>query len=80
MIRYESIIISVFGAGLGIVLGLVLGRALVGALESDGIHFALSISSLIVLVLLGMFGGWLASIFPARRAARLDVLQAVQSQ
>ncbi|MSO78970.1 MAG: FtsX-like permease family protein [Acidimicrobiia bacterium] len=80
MIRYESIIIAVFGAGLGILLGLVLVRALVGALESEGIHFALSIGSLVVLVLLGLLGGWLASIFPARRAARLDVLQAVQSQ
>lgn len=80
MIRHESIIISVFGAVLGIVLGLVLGRALVGALESDGIRFALSIGSLVLLVLLGLLGGWLASIFPARRAARLDVLQAVQSQ
>jgi putative ABC transport system permease protein len=80
MIRHESIIISVFGAGLGIILGLVLGRALVGALESEGINFALSIGSLVVLIVLGLVGGWLASIFPARRAAHLDVLQAVQSE
>jgi len=80
MIRYESIIISVFGSALGIVLGLVLGRALIGALESEGIHFALSVSSLVQLVLLGIVAGWWAALAPARRAARLDVLKAVQSQ
>jgi putative ABC transport system permease protein len=80
MIRYESIIIAVFGSALGIGLGLVLGRALIGALESEGIHFALSVSSLVQLVLLGVIAGWWAALGPTRRAARLDVLQAVQSQ
>ncbi|MEX2269254.1 MAG: ABC transporter permease [Acidimicrobiia bacterium] len=80
MIRYESIIIAVFGSALGVSLGLVLGRALIGALESEGIHFALSPSSLVQLVLLGAFAGWWASVGPARRAARLDVLEAIQSQ
>ncbi|MBM3670594.1 MAG: FtsX-like permease family protein [Actinobacteria bacterium] len=80
MIRYESIIISVFGSLLGIVLGLVFGRALVAALESEGITFALSISALVILIVLAIAAGWLAGWGPARRAARLDVLKAVQSQ
>lgn len=80
MIRYESVIIAVFGSALGILLGLVLGRALVGALESEGIHFALSVGGLIVLVVLGVLGGLLASVLPARRAARLDVLRAIHAQ
>ncbi len=80
MVRYESIIISVFGSMLGIALGLVLGRALVGALESEGIDFAISVSGLVQLAILGLLAGWWAAIGPARRAARLDVLQAVQSQ
>ena len=80
MVRYESIIIAVFGSLLGIALGLVLGRALIGALESDGIRFAISLGGLVQLVILGIVSGWLAALGPARRAARLDVLQAVQSQ
>jgi putative ABC transport system permease protein len=80
MIRYESIIISVFGSLLGIVLGLVFGRALIAALEDDGIHFALSLGGLVPLVFGAIIAGWIAAWGPARRAARLDVLQAVQSQ
>jgi putative ABC transport system permease protein len=80
MIRYESIIISVFGALLGIGLGLVFGRALIAALESEGIHFAMSVSALVFMVVGAIAAGWLAAWGPARRAARLDVLKAVQSQ
>jgi putative ABC transport system permease protein len=79
MIRNESIIISVFGSILGIVLGLMFGWALVTALESEGIRFALSLSSLALLVLLAIAAGWIAAWRPARRAARLDVLRAVQT-
>jgi putative ABC transport system permease protein len=80
MVRWESIIIAVFGSLLGIALGLVLGRALIGALESEGIKFAISVSVLVQLAIGGLIAGWAAAIGPARRAARLDVLQAVQSQ
>jgi putative ABC transport system permease protein len=79
MIRYEAIVIAVFGSALGVALGLVLGRALVGALESEGIHFGISIGGLVQLVVLGILAGWAAALGPARRAAHLDVLKAVQS-
>jgi putative ABC transport system permease protein len=80
MIRYESIIIAVFGSLLGIVLGLVFGRALIAALEDDGIHFSLSVAGLVPMVFGAIIAGWFAAWGPARRAARLDVLQAVQSE
>jgi putative ABC transport system permease protein len=80
MIRYESIIISVFGSILGIAMGLLFGRALVAALESEGVHFALSGTALVTLVLLAVGSGWVAGYGPARRAAKLDVLQAVHTE
>jgi len=45
MIRWEALIIAVFGGVLGIVVGIVFGRALVIALADQGLHFALPISS-----------------------------------
>jgi putative ABC transport system permease protein len=80
MVRYEAVIISVFGSLLGLVLGLVFGAAVVQALASDGIKFALPVAQVFIFLVLagiaGLFAGWV----PARRAARLDVLRAVQSE
>jgi putative ABC transport system permease protein len=76
MIRHESVITALIGGVLGIVLGVVLGALLVARVEF--IEFALPIGSLIVFGLAAVFVGILAAIFPARRAARLNVLQALQ--
>jgi putative ABC transport system permease protein len=78
MIRYESVIIAVLGAVLGIVLGTLFGTAAVGALRDVGItEFVLPIPTIVVVLVLAGFAGVLAAIFPARRAANLDVLQAI---
>ncbi|HUR77356.1 MAG TPA: FtsX-like permease family protein [Acidimicrobiales bacterium] len=78
MIRYESIIIAVLGAVLGIVLGTIFGTAAVGALRDEGItELVLPILTIVVVLVLAGFAGVLAAIFPARRAANLDVLQAI---
>jgi putative ABC transport system permease protein len=76
MIRYESIITSLIGGVLGIVLGIVLGGLLVARV--DFIQFTLPITSLIVFGIMTIVVGILAAIFPARRAARLNVLEALQ--
>jgi putative ABC transport system permease protein len=77
MVRYESLIIAVFGSLLGLALGLVFGRAILAAFESEGITFAVPVPVLVLfLVAGGLFGYW-AGRWPARRAARLDVLRAV---
>lgn len=79
MIRYESVVISVFGALLGIAIGLVFGRALVGSLENEGIDFALSGSALVILVVIAIVAGFVAAWGPARRASHLDILQAIHT-
>ena len=76
MIRHESVITALIGGVLGIVLGIVLGGLLVARV--DFIVFKLPVGSLIVFAVMTVVVGILAAIFPARRAARLNVLQALQ--
>ncbi|MGN6797480.1 MAG: ABC transporter permease [Gaiellaceae bacterium] len=76
MIRHESVITALIGGTLGILLGIVLGGLLIARI--DFIVFSLPIFSLIVFAVAAIFVGILAAIFPARRAARLNVLEALQ--
>jgi putative ABC transport system permease protein len=76
MIRHESVITALIGGSLGIVLGIVLGALLVSRVSF--IQFSLPVASLIVFAFLTIIVGILAAIFPARRAARLNVLEALQ--
>jgi putative ABC transport system permease protein len=76
MIRHESVITSLIGGVIGIVLGIVLGALLVSRVNF--IQFSLPIGSIIVFAIAAVIVGILAAIFPARRAARLDPLQALQ--
>ena len=76
MIRHESVITALIGGFLGIALGIVLGGLLV--YRVDFIVFSLPVFSLIVFAIASIVVGILAAIFPARRAARLNVLQALQ--
>jgi putative ABC transport system permease protein len=76
MIRHESVITSMIGGALGIVLGVVLGALLVARV--DFIEFSLPVGQIIVFAIAAIIVGIVAAIFPARRAARLNVLQALQ--
>jgi putative ABC transport system permease protein len=76
MIRNESVITSAIGGALGILLGIALGGLLVARV--DFIDFTLPVAQLIVFAVAAIFVGVIAAIFPARRAARLNVLEALQ--
>jgi putative ABC transport system permease protein len=76
MIRAESVITALIGGALGIALGIVLGALLVARV--DFIQFTLPVVSLIIFAVMTIVVGILAAIFPARRAARLNVLEALQ--
>jgi putative ABC transport system permease protein len=78
MIRHESIVTTLIGVVLGVVLGIALAALVTAALSSEGLAFSVPVVSLIVFVLLGVVAGMLAAIFPARRAARLNILNALQ--
>ena len=76
MIRYESVITALIGAVLGIILGIVLAGLLVWRI--DFIDFAVPVAQVIIFAIAAVFVGIIAAIFPARRAARLNPLQALQ--
>jgi putative ABC transport system permease protein len=78
MIRGESLIVSLIGAIMGLVLGVGLGAAVVSALSSSFItQLAIPVSTIIVVLILATIFGVIAAVWPARRAAKLDVLQAI---
>jgi putative ABC transport system permease protein len=76
MIRYESVITALIGAAIGISLGIVLAVLLIARI--DFISLAWPITSLVIFVLAALVVGIVAAVFPARRAARLNVLEALQ--
>jgi putative ABC transport system permease protein len=77
IIRWESVITAVIGAVLGLLLGIVLAALITQGLSSQGIEFTLPIGQLLIWVVFAIVFGIVAAAFPARRAARLDVLQAI---
>lgn len=77
MVRGESMIVSAFGAVGGVGLGCFLGWALARTINGDGETFALPVGQLLVVLVVGALVGTVAAIRPARRAARLDVLEAI---
>jgi putative ABC transport system permease protein len=77
-VRWESVIVALFGTLTGIALGVLLGWALVRtASSSGGITFAAPATQLVVVTLAGAVAGVLAGARPARRAAKINVLAAI---
>jgi putative ABC transport system permease protein len=78
MIRHESVITALIGAALGLPLGIFLAVLVTRALSQFDVQFSLPLVQLIVFVIVALVAGVLAAIVPARRAARLRVLEALQ--
>ena len=77
MIRWEAVITSIIGGVLGVLLGILFGWAVCKGLESDGLVFVFPTLQIIIFLVLSIVAGVLAAILPARRAAKLDVLEAL---
>jgi putative ABC transport system permease protein len=75
MIRQESVIVALIGAVIGIILGIVLGALLVARV--DFIVFSIPWTSLITFAIAAVIVGIVAAILPARRAAKLNPLEAI---
>lgn len=81
MVRWEAAIVALFGAILGLGLGCFFGIALVAALRDQGItSTVVPIQPLVILATVIAFLGVIASLYPARRAARMNVMLAVASE
>jgi putative ABC transport system permease protein len=81
IVRSEALIISLFGAIEGLALGVVFGWAIVAAMHSQGVtQLSFPVAQLIAVAVLAGLAGIVAAIAPSRRAARLNVLQAVTAE
>ncbi|MER5362590.1 ABC transporter permease [Streptomyces sp. NPDC002785] len=82
MVRLESVVISLFGAALGIGTGIFLAWAC-GSLTGGSLpqyEIVLPWARLGLFLLLGLAIGGLAAVWPARRAARLNMLRSINAQ
>ena len=81
MVRAEALVISTFGALEGLVLGALFGWAIVAAMRSSGVtRLVFPVSQMLIIAVVAALAGLLAAIGPSRRAARLNVLQAVTTE
>ncbi|MFJ1548384.1 ABC transporter permease [Streptomyces sp. NPDC088246] len=82
MIRLEAVVISLFGAVVGIALGMFLGWAIGQTLSSDIPEYALVIpwDRIAVFLVLAGVVGVLAALWPARSAAKLNMLTAIKTE
>ncbi|MEZ5202928.1 MAG: ABC transporter permease [Acidimicrobiales bacterium] len=79
-VRWEATIVALMGTVIGIALGIGLSYTMVRALKSQGItEFAVPVGGMVTVVVFGWVLGVLASFRPARRAAKLNVLDAIAS-
>ena len=77
MVRYEAVITAMIGGVLGSFLGVVFAVLASRPLADEGFTLSIPFATLVVLLLLAMVAGVVAAIGPARRASRIDVLEAV---
>ena len=77
IVRYEAVITAMIGAVLGAVLGVVFAIIVSRPIADEGFVLKIPIGTLIILLILAMIAGVVAAIGPARRASKLDVLEAL---
>ncbi|MFE2728014.1 ABC transporter permease [Kitasatospora sp. NPDC059327] len=81
MVRLESVVISLFGAGIGVVLGCYMAWGILGTLKSGmaGLTTTLPFGQLLLFLVLAGVVGLVAAIWPARRASKLDILASIKT-
>ncbi len=77
IVRYEAVITTLIGAVLGAILGVIFAIIVSRPLADEGFVLSIPVGTLILLFVLAIVAGVLAAIGPARRASRLDVLEAL---
>jgi len=77
-VRWESVITSVYGAFVGVLMGLVLGYVVIASLRDQGLTaYSVPVTSIVWIMVLAFVAGVAAAVIPAWRATRLNVLRAI---
>jgi putative ABC transport system permease protein len=77
LVRYESVVTALIGAILGAVLGIFFAIVVSRPIADEGFVLKIPFGSILIFLVLAAIAGVLAAIPPARRASRLDVLEAL---
>jgi putative ABC transport system permease protein len=80
MIRYESVITALIGGVMGLALGILLGLITAVSLSGKGFVLSIPVPTLVLLLLAAGAAGVGAAVWPARRASRVNVLDALATQ
>ena len=78
MVRYESLITAMIGALIGAVIGLLIAVAAVEALKDDGLVLGIPVVGIVFVLIAAGIAGVIAGIWPARRASKIEVMEALQ--
>jgi len=78
MMRYEAVITALIGAILGMIIGVIFAALIAQPLKDEGFTLSYPVLNLFGLLVFAAVAGVVAAIGPARRASRLDVLEALQ--
>jgi putative ABC transport system permease protein len=80
-VRWESVLTASLGTGLGLLIGIFFGWSISMTIRDSGPGtITVPWTALLVVAVLAVLGGVVATIRPARRAARLDVLHAIATE
>ena len=77
MVRYESAITGAIGGLLGTAIGILFGVLITESLDNLGLQLEIPVGQLVLFMVLAVVVGIVGAVLPARRGARIDVLQAV---
>ena len=81
MVRWESVVIAVVGALVGVALGVLWGWAFARALRDQGLSvFQIPVGEVLLFLVASIVAGVIAAVLPAWRASRLDVLEAIATE
>ena len=78
-VQFESVLVAALGTAVGVGCGVLVGWVLVGSLGGGSVPLALNWARLAAIVGVGLLVGVLASVLPARRAVRVEVLEAIRT-